>query len=128
MRIEHIAIWVKELEVLKDFYVKYFDASSNHKYRNEEKTFESYFLSFKDGGRLEIMGMKGILPRHNPLTHHYGYCHIAFSVGSKSKVSNLTTKLKQDGYTIINEPRMTGDGYFESVVLDPEGNRIEITI
>jgi lactoylglutathione lyase len=128
MKIEHIAIWTKDLESLKDFYVRYFDVSAGHKYINPVKKFESYFLSFGEGCRLELMQMPGIPSSMNdPFKQFSGLIHFAISVGSKEKVDALTEQLRKDGCAIVGEPRTTGDGYYESVVLDPEGNRIEIT-
>ncbi len=128
MKIEHIAIWVRDIEILKDFYMKYFGASSNNKYTNIKKSFKSYFLSFDNGARLEIMQMPNIKDNNNdPHDQSFGFIHIAVSVGSKQKVIDLTEKLRTDGYVIVGEPRKTGDGYFESCILDPENNRIEIT-
>lgn len=129
MKIEHIAIWTNDIERLKDFYVKYFNAKAGEKYINKTKNFESYFLSFDEGCRLEIMQMPTIPHNLNNIYDQYlGLIHLAISVGSKSKVISLTEELRKDGYEVIGEPRMTGDGYFESVVLDPDKNRIEITI
>lgn len=128
MKIEHIAIWTKDLESLKDFYVRYFEVSAGHKYINPIKKFESYFLSFTEGCRLELMQMPGIPPSMNDVFKQFsGLIHFAISVGSKEKVNALTEQLRRDGYAIVGEPRTTGDGYYESVALDPEGNRIEIT-
>ena len=128
MNIEHIAIWAKDLERLKAFYVKYFECTAGEKYFNPKKNFESYFLSFSNGSRLEIMQMPGIKERLSPTDQLLGFIHLAISVGSKEKVDALTEKLRNDGFEIIGEPRTTGDGYYESVVFDPEQNRIEITI
>lgn len=129
MKIEHVAIWTRNLERLKTFYETYFQAQSNEKYLNPAKGFESYFLSFESGARLELMQMKGIPDNLNdPAAQYLGIIHLAISVGSKEKVNNLTSLLKEDGYQIIGLPRATGDGYYESVVLDPDGNRIEITV
>lgn len=128
MWIEHIAIWADELEKLKDFYRKYFNAKAGDKYINQDKNFESYFLSFEQGCRLEIMHQPSIPENKNDTVEQYrGLIHFAISVGNKSKVLELTDELREDGYEIIGEPRRTGDGYFESVILDPEGNRVEIT-
>jgi lactoylglutathione lyase len=129
MRIEHIAIWANDLELLKAFYTTYFQCTSGEKYFNPKKNFESYFLSFDGGSRLEIMQMPGI-ERHsgNSVNQFIGLTHLAISVGNKETVDSLTKKLRVDGYAIVSEPRTTGDGYYESVVLDPEQNRIEITI
>lgn len=131
MRIDHLALWTFDLERIRLFYEKYFDAKAGPKYFNPKKNFESYFLSFKDGCRLEIMQMPGIIPlEHGDFrdTQHTGLIHFAVAVGDKSNVDTLTEKLRIDGYEIVGEPRLTGDGYYESVVLDPDGNRIEITI
>ena len=129
MKIEHIAIWTKNIDNLKFFYEKYFNARSNRKYINPEKNFSSYFLSFDSGTRLEIMQMPSVPDsKNNPYDQFLGYIHLAFSVGSEEKVNALTSKLGNDGFKIIDNPRRTGDGYYESVVLDPENNRIEITV
>ena len=129
MIIEHIAIWSTDIELLKEFYEKYFNAKSNAKYVNTTKGFKSYFLSFESGARLEIMQMSSILPRTGEaLDQHIGLIHFAISVGSESNVDKISSILKSDGYDIIDGPRRTGDGYYESVALDPDGNRIEITV
>lgn len=128
MKIEHIAFWVNDLEKTKDFYEKYFDAKANQKYYNPTKNFTSYFLEFDGGARLELMNKLEITANKNDFHNQsVGIIHIAFSVGSKQKVNELTEKLRKDGYEIVGEPRMTGDGYYESVILDPEKNIIEIT-
>jgi len=128
MKIEHIAIWVADLEQMRTFYEQYFDAKSGEKYVNPEKNFTSYFLSFKEGARLELMHKPEISLNINQSKEHLGFIHFAVSVGSKTKVDSLTNKLRKDGFQIAGEPRTTGDGYYESVVIDPEGNRIEITV
>lgn len=127
MKIEHIALWTNDLEQMKSFYMKYFKGSTNDKYINEVKQFESYFLVFEGGTRIELMRKPKLIIKENRLTL-IGYAHLAFSVGSKETVLELTETLRNDGYTIYSEPRITGDGYFESSILDPEGNLIEITI
>lgn len=127
MKIEHIAIWSPDIERLKDFYVTYFGAVPNDRYKNKTTGFTSYFLTFKEGARLEIMHKQDILPIKASTQQYMGYCHLAMNVGTKSEVIRLTKQLAEDGYRIIGEPRTTGDGYFESVVADPDGNRIEIT-
>ena len=128
MQIEHIAIWARDLERLKDFYTRYFLATAGDRYFNPKKNFTSYFLSFTNGARLEIMQMPDIPENKNDIQVQYvGLIHFAVAVGSKEGVDALTEKLRRDGYRIVGEPRTTGDGYYESVVLDPEGNRIEIT-
>ncbi len=121
MRIEHVALWADDIERSREFYCKYFGAVSNEKYVNAVKGFESYFLSFESGARLEIMRKSGMAAAPS-------MSHIAFSAGSEEAVDALTEKLRNDGYEIAGEPRTTGDGYYESVILDPEGNIIEITV
>lgn len=125
MNIEHIAVYVKDLEKTREFYIKYFDAVSNEMYHNVKTGFKSYFLSFSSGARLEIMNKPEISGGKNTVS--FGYTHFAFSVGSKEKVDELTERLKADGYCVVSGPRTTGDGYYESCVLDDEGNQIEIT-
>ncbi|MGE7887114.1 VOC family protein [Bacillus cereus] len=126
MKIEHIAIWVNDLESMRNFYMKYFNGKANSLYHNEMKQFESYFITFGSGARLELMRKKGI--ENKPNLNITGYAHIAFSVGSEERVNELTKVLKDAGYPVLNGPRFTGDGYYESVIGDPEGNQIEITI
>jgi len=129
MKVEHIAIWTKDIEGLRQFYEKYFDASSNEKYTNSEKGFSSYFLSFDSGARLEIMQMSSVPETANdPYKQFTGLIHIAISVGSAEKVDTLTANLAENGYEVLDGPRETGDGYYESTVLDPENNRIEVTV
>lgn len=126
MKIEHVAIWVKDIERIKKFYTHYFGADSNSLYVNDKKGFASYFLTFSSGSRLELMKKVGIDKESQP--DQLGWAHVAFSVGSKEEVDILTERLRNDGYTIQGEPRTTGDGYYESVIEDPEGNIVEITI
>jgi lactoylglutathione lyase len=129
MRIEHIAIWTKDIENLKTFYVKYFRAIAGDLYFNPTKNFKSYFLRFEEGARLELMQMTGVEERpHDHSLHYLGIAHFAISVGSLEQVNDLTEQFRKDDITIVGEPRTTGDGYYESVILDPDGNRIEITI
>ena len=129
MKIEHVAMWCKDLEGLRKFYETYFGATSNKKYVNKVKGFESYFLSFQSDMRLELMSMQSIpQSKNDPYKQSAGLIHIAVSVGSENRVDELTNKLRNAGYEVINGPRRTGDGYYESVVLDPENNRIEITV
>jgi len=127
MKIDHVAIWVADLEKMKAFYVRYFNMICSQKYVNEKNKFSSYFLGFSDGARLEIMHRADILTPVDKKETVSGLTHLAISVGSIDKVDNLTEKLRTDGYVISGEPRTTGDGYYESVILDPEGNHIEIT-
>jgi len=129
MYIEHLAIWCKNLELMKDFYVNYFGAISNTQYHNPNNKFSSYFLSFEKGSRLELMQMPGIPDSLNDVMAQFsGLIHFAVAVGSEEKVDVLTDQFRKDGIRIVGEPRKTGDGYYESAVLDPEGNRIEITV
>lgn len=127
MKIEHIAMYVNDLEKARDFFVTYFGADSNTVYHNSKTGFRSNFLTFGDGSRLEIM-TKPDLTDSGDFLNRFGYAHIAFSVGSKQSVDELTNKLKTDGYPVISGPRTTGDGYYESCVLGFEGNLIEITV
>ena len=126
MIIEHIAMYVNDLEATRDFFIKYFNAKSNDGYHNKSTEFRSYFLSFGSGARLEIMNRPKLKYDEKSLTR-IGYSHIAFSLGSKSAVDKLTEKLKNDGYDVISGPRTTGDGYYESCIVGIEGNQIEIT-
>lgn len=126
MKIEHIALYVKDLEKAKYFFTHYFNATSNELYHNINTQFSSYFLTFENGARLEIMNSPRIV--NSSLENSMGYSHIAFSVGSKEKVESLTQRLKNDGYKVLSGPRTTGDGYYESCVVGIEGNLVEITI
>jgi lactoylglutathione lyase len=129
MNIEHIAIWAKDIEILRAFYEKYFGASSSHRYGNDKKGFASYFLGFKTGARLELMQMDSLIESgKDPGQNYFGFAHLAFSVGSKELVDQITEQFRRDEHEILDGPRTTGDGYYESVVLDPEGNRLEITV
>ena len=129
MHIEHLAIWTKELETMRQFYETYFSAISNDQYHNPAKAFRSYFLSFATGARLELMHTPKIAQQLADWeAEQIGLAHFALSVGSQPKVDQLTSKLQAAGFPVIGKPRWTGDGYYESVVLDPENNRIEITI
>ena len=126
MRIEHIAMYVNDLEKAKDFFIQYFDAKANDGYHNKTTDFRSYFLTFEDGARLEIMNKQNMADEEKSLART-GYVHIAFSLGSKEAVDALTGRLKKDGYHVISGPRTTGDGYYESCIVGIEGNQIEIT-
>jgi len=127
MRIEHIAIWVIDLEKMKDFYTEYFNMECSDKYVNDLKKFSSYFLKFHNGARIEIMHRPDISESTGKKGTTNGLAHFAISVGNKEKVDEITELIRNNGFQIIGEPRTTGDGYYESVVLDPEGNYIEIT-
>jgi len=126
MKIEHIAIWVKDIDKVCEFYRKYFGGAVQPIYHNPAKKFTSRFITFEDGARLEIMHSLDI--ESLSTSEHLGYAHVSFSVGSKEEVDRLTQQMSNDGIQVVGQPRTTGDGYYESVVLDPEGNRIEITV
>lgn len=127
--IEHAALWTPDLERACAFYEEYFGGEAGSRYHNETKRFTSYFLRFESGARLELMHTPAMAEAVVPDGDApQGYAHLAFSVGSEQAVDDLTERLRQDGYTIAGEPRRTGDGYYESVVLDPDGNRVEITV
>jgi len=128
MKFEHIAIWVNDLELIRDFYIKYFGMNCSDKYINQKKQYSSYFLSFNGSEtRFKIMHRPDIdeFVGNKGMTN--GLAHISISVGCKEKVNELTEIIRLDGYQVASEPRTTGDGYFESVILDPESNYIEIT-
>ena len=127
MRINHLALWVNNLEIMKDYYVKFFQGTAGEKYTNEKKGFSSYFISFDSGARIEIMSKKDVNFKEAQ-ENIKGYAHLAISVGSKEKVDTLTEEIRYAGYEVTSETRITGDGYYESCVVDPEGNLIEITI
>lgn len=125
MKLEHIALYVEDLEKMKDFYVVCFGAKPNQKYHNPRTGLQTYFLSFDNGARLEIMQRLAMSPRSSE-EHPLGYVHIAFKLGSSELVDQLTKTLQESGVPLLNGPRMTGDGYYESVLTDPEGNLIEL--
>lgn len=126
MHIEHIAMYVNDIEKTKEFFVKYFNATSNEGYHNPNTDFRSYFLTFGDGARLEIMNRPQMKDEEKTL-NRTGYIHIAFSLGSKKQVDDLTERLRNDGFSVVSGPRTTGDGYYESCIIGIEGNQIEIT-
>ena len=125
MKIEHIALYVRDLVGARDFFVNYFDADPGEEYRNPVTGFRSYFLSFADGARLEVMTKPGL---QETVTNRFGYAHLAFSVGSCEAVDTLTARMRKDGFNVISGPRVTGDGYYESCIQGFEGNIIEITV
>ena len=128
MKIEHIAMWVDDLEQVRSFYEKYFNTECSEKYMNLRNRFSSYFLSFGDSSaRIEIMHRPDIVQKPGLHASSFGLTHFSISVGSKSKVDELTERIRKDGFKIVGEPRTTGDGYYESVVEDCEGNLVEIT-
>jgi lactoylglutathione lyase len=127
MKIEHIAMYVNDLEAARGFFVKYFCGKSNDGYHNPNTDFRSFFITFDDGARLEIMKKPVMDDLDKPL-NRTGFIHLAFSVGSKEAVDELTVRLKSDGYEVVSGPRTTGDGYYESCIVGIEGNQIEITV
>ncbi|HYQ57412.1 MAG TPA: VOC family protein [Draconibacterium sp.] len=127
MKVEHLAIWTYNLEGMRSFYMHYFDASSSDVYHNHSREYRSYFLSFNGDCRIELMEMPSIpKSKDNPLKQFTGLIHFSIKTGSRDNVNELTDTLRKDGYKIISEPRSTGDGYYESIILDPDGNRVEI--
>ena len=127
MKIEHVALYVNDLEAARIFFVTWLNGRSNDGYHNKTTDFRSYFITFDDGSRLEIMTKPSLADLNKPL-NRTGYVHIAFSVGNKEKVDELTEKLLSAGYEVVSDPRTTGDGYYESCVVAIEGNQIEITV
>ena len=127
MRIEHLALWARDIEALKEFYIRWFGAESGASYANSKTGFRSYFLSFASGPRLELMNMPGIAEGGGVGPQRFGLIHFAIQAESRDEVLRLTEEMRAAGVVIASEPRLTGDGYFESCVFDPEGNRIEIT-
>ncbi|UYQ77474.1 VOC family protein [Glutamicibacter sp. JL.03c] len=125
IRINHIGLYVQDLERARAFYEQFFNAVAGEKYRNDRTAFESYFLDFDGGPRLELMTRPTVVHRVERPT--FGWDHLAISVGSKAEVDRLTELLNSAGYRTVSGPRTTGDGYYESVVPDGEGNLIEIT-
>ena len=127
MQIEHIALYVNDLEGARDFFVRYLDAAPGALYHNPTTGFRSYFLTFDGGARLEIMN-KPKLDDPEKTLNRTGFVHVAFRLGSRERVDALTERLRQDGYEVVSGPRTTGDGYYESCVLAIEGNQIELTV
>lgn len=125
MKLTHLALWTNRLEVLRDFYVNYFNGQSNEKYTNPTKGFASYFVTFENGVALEIMQRTDIT-EHPAKKEHIGLIHFAFSVGSKEKVNEMIEMFRKDGFSIVGEPRTTGDGFYEGAIADPDGNWVEI--
>lgn len=125
MRLEHVALYVDDLEAMRAFYCDYLGATANTKYHNQKTGFQSYFLSFESGARVEIMSHPESVPSDRQL-RSLGYIHLSFSLGSREAVDQKTRELAEAGVVVIGQPRQTGDGYYESVILDPEGNQIEL--
>ncbi|BBM17818.1 hypothetical protein G15_1464 [Enterococcus avium] len=124
MHIEHVAIWTKDLEKMKAFYENYFNVSSTELYHNKKTGFKSYFVSFDSGSRLELTSKQHL---SNRVADSLGYTHLAISVGTKADVDSYVERFLADGFPLLNGPRTTGDGYYEAVIQDPEGNLIELT-
>jgi lactoylglutathione lyase len=129
MTLEHVAIWTNDLEGLRQYYIKYFTAHSNEKYKNEKTGFESYFLTFESGARLELMRRADIPNNANDTINrqHLGIIHLAFGVSSTQEVDAKARQLQDDGFRILSGPRKTGDGYYEFETIDPDHNRLEVT-
>ena len=125
MKIEHMALYVADLEAERHFFEKYFGATANQKYRNPKTGLETYFLTFDGEARLEIMSRPGLHDNPKEIMQH-GFIHLALRVGSRESVDHLSRMLQDDGYVVVSGPRTTGDGYYESCILDPEQNQIEI--
>ncbi len=131
MKLEHIALWTNNLEEMKEFYVEYFSGKTGSKYSSEHEfsaLFQSYFLTFDAGSRLEIMQMNTIPDINVQRKESIGLTHLAFSASNVEQVQQLTQRIRDRGYTVVLEPHYTGDGYYESCVLDPDGNRVEIVV
>ena len=127
MRLEHVAVWTRDLERLRAFYERWLGAAAGDRYERRETGFASYFLSFGDGARLELMSRPDVpATEDSPYDQATGLTHLAVSLGSEARVDELTAELAAAGIEVLDGPRRTGDGYYESVVLDPDGNRIEL--
>lgn len=127
MIIEHVAIWTNRLEEMRDFYVRFFEGVSNEKYINRERGYQSYFISFSTGARLELMQMEGIPEnRNDTIAQHLGIIHLAFGVDTIEQVESKAEQLRKAGFRILKGPRRTGDGYYEFEALDPDNNRFEV--
>jgi lactoylglutathione lyase len=128
MTLEHVAIWTNQLEELKDFYSKFFGGTPNEKYTNPTTGFESYFLTFQSGARLELMQKSGIPENRNDSVAQYqGIIHLAFGVKTMKEVDEKAEEFRQAAFSILKGPRKTGDGYYEFETLDPDNNRLEIS-
>jgi lactoylglutathione lyase len=127
MRIDHAALFCRDLEQMRQFFIDYFDARSNEQYHNPRTGLRTYILSFTEGStRLELMQRPDVQDA-DPSLPAIGYVHLSFAVGSRKGVDLLTRRLAADGYTVTSGPRTTGDGYYESSILGPEGIQIEVT-
>jgi len=126
--LEHVALWTTRLEQLKDFYVDHFEGVAGPRYENRSKGFASYFVTFAGGSRLEVMQMPSV-PRSLDDVHRQftGFIHISFAPDSAAEIDRLTAVLEDAGCAVLERPHTTGDGYYESVILDPDGNRVELS-
>lgn len=124
-RLEHVALWVRDVDGVAAFYARYFGARVGERYENRRKGFQSRFLQFASGARLEIMARTDVLARG--AAEALGFAHVAIAIGDEAAVDALAARFKADGVSLLDGPRRTGDGYYECVVLDPEGNRVEVT-
>ena len=127
MKIEHIAMYVNDLEHARDFFVNFLGGVSNSGYVNEKTGFRSYFISFEDGAGIELMNKPDLCDDKKDI-NRTGYAHVAFSTGSRERVEELTKKAKEEGYEVVSGPRTTGDGYYESCIIGIEDNLIELTV
>ena len=128
MKVLHIALWANDLEKMKGFYCRFFHGIAGKNYQNEVKNFESCFVNFESGISLELMRNTNRVLPSGPEYMTTGFHHLAFSVGTREEVDQLTLLINNAGYTVKSKPRVTGDGFYESVIIDPEGNTIEITV
>lgn len=124
MKIQHVAVWVRSLEAMKDFYTLKLGGRAGQRYDNNKTGFSSYFIEFDGGAAVELMSRKDIAEGGKET---FGYAHLAYSLGGKTEVNAFTEKMRRDGVEVVSGPRVTGDGCYESCILDPEGNRIEMT-
>lgn len=127
MIIEHIGLWVRDLAAMADFYCAHFGGKAGELYVADHDQFRSLFIEFSCGARLELMTREG-LQKGDDAGLRYGWAHLTFSVGTKEKVNGLTAELAAAGCEVMSGPRITGDGYYESMIRDPEGNLLEITL
>jgi lactoylglutathione lyase len=124
VRIEHVALWVRDIDAVAAFYARFFGARAGELYRNPNKGFASRFVEFPSGARLEIMTRTDVATRAP--SEQLGFAHVAIAIGDERDVDALAARFAADGIAVLDGPRRTGDGYYECVVQDPEGNRVEV--